>query len=60
MRALLLSDIARCPTLPGVYLDGSGAALPFMATTDGDTSITPGGAKISLHQLKQEIQLAWV
>ena len=60
MRAPLLSAIARCPTLPGVYLDGSGAVLPFMAMTDDDLLTIPGGGKISLHQSKQEIRLAWV
>ena len=112
MRALLLSAIARCPTLPGthiselfipvldqersreiqseartffllytslinlgsmpcgssadsemcvgVYPDGSGVVLPFTATTDEDTLTTPGEAKISLHQSKQEMLLVWV
>lgn len=60
MRAPLLSATAQCPTLLGVYLDGSGAVLRFMATTDGDMLTTRGGAKISLRHSKREIPLAWV
>lgn len=60
MRAPLLSVIAQCHTLPGVYLVGSEAVLASIVMTDEDMSIIPGGAKISHYQSKPEIQLAWV
>ena len=60
MKALLLSAIARDPTLHGVYLAGSGVVSPSMATMDGGMSIILGGERTSLHLLKQEIQSALV